>query len=131
MFVLQRSKLFINLDHSRIEDTCATLPKHVPAASLSTLGATLTDAGRWIGSVLGVDRKIYGMPNNASGILIIDHVAGTAGKFQLTHHCRIELFDRDGDAAANFTFASDDKAKRAAKTLEFVVGEAFPVTRAE
>ena len=79
----------------------------------------------------GLDSKIYGLPNNASDILIIDHAMGTACKFQLAHHRRIELFDSDGKAVANFTFASDDKAKRAAKALELVMGEAFCVTRAE
>lgn len=42
------------------------------------MGATLTDTIKWVGGVLGPDGKIYGIPTNATDILIIDPVAGTA-----------------------------------------------------
>ena len=40
-------------------------------ASRSAMGATLTDTGKWVGGVLGPDGKIYGLPYNATDILII------------------------------------------------------------
>jgi len=49
----------------------------------------------------------------------------------LVDGCRIELFDSDGEAIANFVFASDEQARRAHKALELVMGEAFSVTRAD
>ena len=35
------------------------------------MGATLTDTSKWYGGVLGPDGKIYGLPYNATDILII------------------------------------------------------------
>lgn len=43
----------------------------------------------------------------------------------------IALFDSDGEAVANFVFASPENARRAHKALELVVAEAFSVTPAE
>jgi hypothetical protein len=42
------------------------------------MGATLTGSTKWYGGVLGPDGKIYGIPYNATDILIIDPIAGTA-----------------------------------------------------
>lgn len=41
---------------------------------------------------------------------------------------RIELFDTDGEAVANFLFASEDTARRAYKALQMVMGDATVVT---
>jgi spore maturation protein SpmB len=54
------------------------LPGMKPAASRSSMGATLSDAAKWIGGVLGPDGNIYGMPFNVTDILIVNPVAGTA-----------------------------------------------------
>jgi ABC-type glycerol-3-phosphate transport system substrate-binding protein len=53
------------------------------SATRSALGATLTGSVKWIGGVLGSDGKIYGIPYNATDILIIDPVAGTATRSAL------------------------------------------------
>ena len=53
------------------------------SATRSALGATLTGGDKWIGGVLGPDGKIYGIPFNATDILIIDPVAGTATRSAL------------------------------------------------
>ena len=47
-------------------------------AARSAMGASLNGANKWYGGVLGPDGKIYGIPVNATDILIIDPVAGTA-----------------------------------------------------
>jgi len=47
-------------------------------ATRSTMGASLGGDYKWHGGVLGPDGKIYGIPEDASDILIIDPVAGTA-----------------------------------------------------
>jgi hypothetical protein len=49
----------------------------------------------------------------------------------LVDGCSIELFDSDGEAVANFVFASNENARRAHKALELVMGETFSVTRAD
>jgi len=53
------------------------------AATRSALGATLTGSNKWYGGVLGPDGKIYGIPLNATDILIIDPIAGTATRSAL------------------------------------------------
>lgn len=58
----------------------ALLPGMTPAASRSSMGATLSGAAKWIGGVLGPDGNIYGMPFNGTDILIINPVAGTAAR---------------------------------------------------
>ena len=53
--------------------------KGVPnLATRTAMGATLTGTNKWVGGVLGPDGKIYGIPNDATDILVIDPVAGTA-----------------------------------------------------
>ncbi len=47
------------------------------------------------------------------------HRVGEIGP--LVDGCRIELFDSDGEAIANFIFASDESARRATKALELVM----------
>jgi len=47
-------------------------------ATRETFGADLSGDMKWQGGVLGPDGKIYGIPYNATDILIIDPVAGTA-----------------------------------------------------
>ena len=41
---------------------------------------------------------------------------------------RFELFDTDGEVVANFLFACEEKARRAHRALELVMGEAVVVT---
>ena len=52
-------------------------------ATRSALGASLTGSDKWTGGVLGPDGKIYGIPWNATDILVIDPVAGTATRSAL------------------------------------------------
>jgi len=47
-------------------------------ATRTAMGADLTGSDKWYGGVLGPDGKIYGIPRNATDILVIDPVAGTA-----------------------------------------------------
>ncbi|WP_336931376.1 hypothetical protein, partial [Acinetobacter tandoii] len=47
-------------------------------ATRSSMGATLSGTGKWIGGVCAPNGKIYCIPYNATDILIIDPVAGTA-----------------------------------------------------
>ncbi len=56
----------------------ALLPGMRPSAARSAMSATLTGSVKWTGGVLGPDGKIYGIPYDATDILIIDPVAGTA-----------------------------------------------------
>jgi alpha-tubulin suppressor-like RCC1 family protein len=44
----------------------------------NNMGADLTGEAKWFGGVLGPDGKIYGIPLNATDILIIDPANGTA-----------------------------------------------------
>lgn len=48
------------------------------SASLVTLGADLTGLNKWGGGALAPNGKIYGIPLDASSILVIDPLAGTA-----------------------------------------------------
>lgn len=41
---------------------------------------------------------------------------------------RFELFDTHGEVVANFPFASEEKARRAHRAQELVMGEAVVVT---
>ena len=47
-------------------------------ATRTAMGATLSGGNKWFGGVLGPDGKIYGIPYDATDILVIDPVAGTA-----------------------------------------------------
>jgi hypothetical protein len=42
-------------------------------ATRSDLGASLTGTDKWYGGVLGPDGKIYGIPRNATDILVTSH----------------------------------------------------------
>ena len=60
---------------------CYQYPDNNPSAgtaTTSTMGASLTGSAKWYGGVLGDDGKIYGIPYDATDILIIDPSAGTA-----------------------------------------------------
>jgi hypothetical protein len=50
------------------------------SASRSAMGASLSDASKWIGAIMAPNGKIYGIPFDAADILIIDPAAGTASR---------------------------------------------------
>jgi hypothetical protein len=47
-------------------------------STFNTYGLNMADDGKWLGTVLGVNKKLYGIPGNSTTVLVIDTVTGTA-----------------------------------------------------